>query len=131
MSRKYFNQVENGEFFRTETNGPVYQKFPQGTVADWFLASSINVENGCHSSCGPLCQIEIVENPTHRRATSRQVAYLTDLGVNVPGEISVKAASRLIDKAKRAQKPSCHYCGMPATGFCFFGEPACSECGGS
>lgn len=24
----------------------------------------------------------------------------------------------------------CHYCGMPATGFGFFDEPACPDCGG-
>ncbi len=29
------------------------------------------------------------------------------------------------------QKPDvCHYCGQPATGVGFFGEPVCPECGG-
>ena len=31
---------------------------------------------------------------------------------------------------KRAEDACCHYCGLPATGIGFFGEPACEECGG-
>jgi len=31
---------------------------------------------------------------------------------------------------KADDTPSCHYCGMPATSFGFFDEPACPECGG-
>lgn len=64
-------------------------------------------------------------------ATSRQIAYLRDLGVaDVPANLSKSQASRMIDEAKSAQQPSCHYCGMPATSAGFFDEPICSECGG-
>ena len=34
------------------------------------------------------------------------------------------------EQAKRERQLYCHYCGLPATGFGFFGEPVCEECGG-
>lgn len=30
----------------------------------------------------------------------------------------------------RDNRPSCHYCGMPAASFGFFDEPVCRGCGG-
>ena len=58
-------------------------------------------------------------------ATEKQIDYIVLLG-GEPAPYTKQDASKLIDSLK----PSCHYCGMPATGHGFFGEPACSECGG-
>jgi hypothetical protein len=30
----------------------------------------------------------------------------------------------------KSERKSCHYCGRPAIGFGFFGDPICRECGG-
>lgn len=38
--------------------------------------------------------------------------------------------SKAEGQAMRDAQSSCHYCGMPARSDGFFGEPACSECGG-
>jgi len=32
--------------------------------------------------------------------------------------------------AKKVDRSRCHYCGLPAVGEGFFGEPTCNECGG-
>ena len=37
-------------------------------------------------------------------------------------------SSRVIEPRKQ-QRAACHYCGLPATSFGFFGEPICPECG--
>ena len=31
-------------------------------------------------------------------------------------------------RLEQQQNPSCHYCGMPASGWGIFGEPICQEC---
>lgn len=58
--------------------------------------------------------------------TQRQLDYLKSLGYNGPAPKTKGEASDLIDQ----NTPSCHYCGGKATGFGFFDEPVCKECGG-
>lgn len=57
--------------------------------------------------------------------TQKQIDRLKSLGCK--GKPQTKGeASKLIDQLT----PACHYCGQPATGFGFFDEPACRQCGG-
>lgn len=127
----HFSRIEIGEFFVSGyENSGICCKISEGSVADWSLANFVNVETGCYGSCGPIAPVIPVENPQYRRATPKQMAYLRDLGVERPDSISIQAASRLIDQAKVAQMPSCHYCGMPARSVGFFDEPVCEGCGG-
>jgi hypothetical protein len=58
-------------------------------------------------------------------ATEKQMNYIVDLGGQT-GPYTKLEASQIIE----CLKPSCHYCGMPATGFGFFDEPVCGGCGG-
>lgn len=64
-------------------------------------------------------------------ATSRQMAYLKDLGYEGVA-ISKSEASQKINELKSWKNAAgaCHYCGAPAQNFGFFGELACGQCGG-
>jgi hypothetical protein len=35
----------------------------------------------------------------------------------------------IVKPSELSKSRSCHYCGMPATGFGFFDEPVCADCG--
>ncbi len=62
--------------------------------------------------------------------TQKQLDYLNKLGYTGNTPLTKGQASDLIERQKDLTTPSCHYCGQPATGFGFFDEPCCSECGG-
>lgn len=50
---------------------------------------------------------------------------------NDPVSAAIEAEQRdQQQKALNSKKLYCHYCGMPAKSFGFFGEPACEDCGG-
>jgi len=65
-------------------------------------------------------------------ATEKQVKYLLYLEYSGdPKKLTKQQASEEISSLKRyAGKNSCHYCGAPASGFGFFDEAACGQCGG-
>ena len=70
-------------------------------------------------------------------ATDEQIQKMKSLGMSGGGLITMKSedADRRIAELSGRQKAeksnsgkSCHYCGLPATGFGFFDEPVCGEC---
>ena len=63
-------------------------------------------------------------------------AKSSGLGIGEAGKTGPQIdpeTARIRAEQKRAMKSAeleCHYCGLPAVSFGFFGEPVCEECGG-
>ncbi len=124
-------QLTNGQYFKLANETTILKCVDDNRPADWQRYPGVvyqNTETGMFGGLGGYNNVELCSAP--ERATEKQVAYLHDLGYTGDVNLSKKLASKLIDKLKSASQPACHYCGMPATGHGFFGEPACSECGG-
>lgn len=62
--------------------------------------------------------------------------FITVTGMERAQEHGQRVASKLglivtsIEPSRPDNSPKCHYCGQSTNGTGFFGEPACSECGG-
>lgn len=139
-----FLYVEEGELFWSYDRKSIYKRVGLNAVnmvtgeTDYRFYS--NVITGGHAEESDIdtvrqyTQPEPKPNPLHDRAakwrndpvTDRQMAKIVELGVDPSTVTSKGQASDLIDSLI----PSCHYCGQPATGFGFFDEHVCPECGG-
>ena len=87
----------------------------------------------CRNCSRKTYPIEPYYLPSHFDATDKQKKYLLDLEYSGDVEkLTRKKASELISTLREyVGKNSYHYCGAPASGFGFFDEPACGQCGGS
>ncbi len=74
-----------------------------------------------------------------RNKQTREIQSYTVPGFNSQAEADTHAkrlAKNYFDVVSvspvqpKRERATCHYCGMPATGFGFFNEPVCRECGG-
>jgi hypothetical protein len=139
-----FCNVEEGELFWSDNRKAIYRKVGLNAVNMVTLETDYgfypNVVTG-----GPAVESDIetvrqykqptpTPNPLLDRnakwrkdpATEKQIAKIRELGGD-PSTVTTKGeASDLIESLV----PSCHYCGQPATGFGFFDEYVCHDCGG-
>lgn len=103
---------------------------------DGEICKVVRVENGAsfpyqvEMEDGPywMTEADVALVSKAHPATQKQLNYLADLGAAATHAVSVAEASAMIDQAKGGN--TCHYCGQPASGFGFFDEAACTDCGG-
>lgn len=96
-------QLTNGQYFKLANETTILKCVDDSRPADWMRYPGIvfqNTKTGMFGGLGGYNNVELCSAP--------------------------ERATEMIYKLQ----PACHYCGMPATGHGFFGEPACSECGG-
>lgn len=142
-SNRGFYLVENGDLFWSYDKDAIYQKVngeAYNAVTDeydhWYsnsitggLATAADVEN-LRSKLQTAAKPKPIHDTSARwrndPATQKQLDKIGTLGGETMGITTKGQASDLIDSLI----PSCHYCGMPATGFGFFDERVCAECGG-